>query len=299
MDCKIPLSNEWLTYYDQIRDYGWPPIQNQEDLLNLPRHILKEVLFDHCLLGNGIEQPASELLTLSVESCDSELKPNSCYYDEKIKLELDQRFRAHNIEIHYNYALDGGGTGFGQRYRRVLAQLYPDRKFKNCFEWCSGPGFIGFDLLSRNICENLYVADIYQPCIDSIMATIENNRAICQGRVQYHHGQHIASLPADWKFDLVVSNPPHWNPGLGQFITKIDLRNRICCDNEWLVHKEFFENIRPRLMPGARILLQEQSLASGPECFKSFIEDNDMHIVDCHWESNRSGFYYLEVACNV
>jgi len=44
--------------------------------------------------------------------------------------------------------LDGGGSTFGQDFIPVLrARGMP--KVQRTFEWCSGPGFIGFSLLGR------------------------------------------------------------------------------------------------------------------------------------------------------
>ena len=220
---------------------------------------------------------------------------NTRYLTESTALTYDQTFQAHTITVHYHSALDGGGTTFGQRYSQVLAELYPGREFANCFEWCSGPAFIGFDLLSRNICKNLYVSEIYEPAIESVRQTIAHNPQACQDHVFYHQAGRISDLPQDWRFDLVVGNPPHWNSKSESLIGKIAFTDRVSADNNWALHTEFFNNIKPHLNPGAIILLQESSYASGPDSFKEVVENNGMTISDCYWESDNHGFWYLEI----
>jgi len=235
------------------------------------------------------------ILIKSLKNNRSHTADNARHLNESTALTFNQTFQAHTITVHYHGALDGGGTTFGQRYSHVLAELYPGREFANCFEWCSGPAFIGFDLLSRNICENLYVSEIYEPAIASIQQTIKENAQVCQNHVFYHQAGGISDLPRDWRFDLVVGNPPHWNSESESLIGKIAFTDRLCADHNWQLHKEFFDNIRQHLNPGAVILLQESSYASGPDSFKQFVESNGMSISNCYWESDNHSFWYLEI----
>ena len=295
-----PLTNSWIQFYNQIKDSSWPEIKTQTDVLGLPEHILNEILFQHGLINVVAWEPGA-LKSLNEESdkLDLDSLRNSVHFDQHPELVYDQKFLTNDITVCYHQSLDGGGSApnIGQRYSHVIAQLYPNRVFGNCYEWCSGPGFIGFDLLSRNICNNLYVSDIYYPAIESVKATIEYNKERCDEHVFYHHSQQIADLPKDWRFDLVVSNPPWWNPSNGRIIVDIepDLRNRISADDRWELHSEFYSNIRRHLNPDGIILLQEGSYASGPEDFAEVIEKNGMYINDCYWETYNKNIYYLEV----
>lgn len=287
------LETRWLEFYRKIKDSSWPEIETQDDFINLPKSILEEIIFVH--LGYKISESKKENHVHSLKNHSNTLDDNGTYFDMNPVLENNTIFLADKIQVHYDLSLDGGGTQFGQRYKHVLSSLYPGKVFTNCFEWCSGPGFIGFDLLSRGFCEKLYLADIYLPCLDSIKKTISMNHEQCHDRVFYHHSKSISDLPGHWKFDLIVSNPPHWNRGLNQMITLIEKSDRILNDNDWNLHNEFFQNITGHLLPGATILLQEQSYASGPEMFRPMIEKNGLKIVDCHWESSDPAFYYLEI----
>jgi methylase of polypeptide subunit release factors len=236
----------------------------------------------------------NEMLSYNSDWVDL-VENNSFFQPKNLSLENLEIFDADKIKVFYTLDLNGGGTSFGQRYSYVLSKLYPNRTFENCFEWCSGPGFIGFSLLSRKICNNLYLNDIYLPAIESIQKTIEKNPDLCKDHVFYQHTQSMSDLPDDWKFDLVIASPPHWNPNLDQFVTKFQFRDRICCDLDWKIHSDFFSNIKKHLRPDGIILLQENSYASGPEMFRSVIEQNGLVINDAYSESKENNFYYLEI----
>lgn len=205
-------------------------------------------------------------------------------------------WRTQDLAVSYAPDLDGGGSSFGQRYLPVLATLYPNRRFTSCFEWCSGPGFIGFSLLANGVCDQLYLNDIYLPNIRAIQSTIDQNQSLCHDRVWYQHCGQISQLPAHWRFDLVVANPPHFNPNLGQYFSMIwGPNNRLCTDPNWQVHEEFFDNINPHLSDDAVILLQENMSGSGPIMFQPMIERNGFRINDCYHETALPQMYYIEI----
>jgi methylase of polypeptide subunit release factors len=221
--------------------------------------------------------------------------PNSDYFDHNLILSNDSEFKTNDIVVYYNQKLDGGGTSFGQQYTPVIQQIYNNKKFNSCFEWCSGPGFIGFDLLSSGVCDKLYLADIYAPALHAIDKTIQNLPSRYQNKVHPAKIKGIQDLPNSWRFDLVVSNPPHWNPKFGAMYTEMIRHNRIGTDLDWQIHKEFFSNIGLHLNDDATVLLQEQSYGSGPEMFKSMIEESGLTITDCYWEQDKFHYYYLEI----
>ena len=63
-----------------------------------------------------------------------------------------------NIEVNYAPHLDGGGMGFGQEFLQVVKERFG--KADHIFEFCAGPGFIGFSLLANKLCDKLTLADI-------------------------------------------------------------------------------------------------------------------------------------------
>lgn len=288
-----------IEFYDQIKDSSWADCRDEDDFKDLPKEILTEMLFRSYKLYDHIDPtPLSQDHAVVNKLSETEVDficNNREYYYQTPKLSFTKQFNTNDIKIYYDSSLDGGGIAFGLRYQAVIRKIYGDKKFNSCFEWCSGPGFIGFDLLSSGVCDQLYLADIYPPALEAIEKTVNNLPDHYQGRVQWAKIQGIQDLPADWRFDLVVSNPPHWNPETGAMITNLYYRDRICTDMRWEVHQEFFTNISRYLADDGVILLQEHSYGSGPEMFKPYIEQAGLVITDCYWEPINTSHYYLEV----
>src|ERR1700689_5255733 len=64
-----------------------------------------------------------------------------------LPLEIEPAFRFGYL-IFDRPDLDGGGSGFGQDYIRVLTEIGL-HEWDRLFEFWAGPGYIGFSLLSR------------------------------------------------------------------------------------------------------------------------------------------------------
>ena len=136
------------------------------------------------------------------------------------------------VRVHYKRHLNGGGSSFGQDYVPVLTRFGMPRQAR-VFEWCSGPGFIGFSLLAHGLCETLCLADINEEAVAACRRTISDNRLT--DRVTVYHSNNLASIPDAERWDLVVGNPPH-------FVDKFagELRHH---DPGWRIHRDFFDNI--------------------------------------------------------
>jgi hypothetical protein len=80
-----------------------------------------------------------------------------------------------DIDISYRSELDGGGTEFGQQFIPFLTSLGMPKQ-KRAFEWCSGPGFIGFSMLGHGLCETLCLSDINPAAVSSCQHTVRVNR---------------------------------------------------------------------------------------------------------------------------
>lgn len=197
--------------------------------------------------------------------------------------------------VFYDSWMDGGGTWFGQEYIDIIKQRYP-QQFERCYEWCSGPGYIGFSLLDHGVCQSLCVSDIYDLAINKAVAeTIKQNQLTNVNA--YHTGQ-VAGLPEHEKFDLVVSNPPHFLECPGD-----DNYQRIAVDVNWTAHQEFFANIRQHLLPNGIILLQENqagSLRREAE-FEQYINAAGLEITDVfnspeyYTPDHYTQIYYIEI----
>jgi len=62
------------------------------------------------------------------------------------------------IRVRFLSYLEGGGRNFGQEFIRVVKEKFG--KVEHVFEYCAGPGFIGFSLLARGLCKKLSLADV-------------------------------------------------------------------------------------------------------------------------------------------
>ena len=74
------------------------------------------------------------------------------------------------LNVYYDSWMEGGGTWFGQEYIELIKQRYT-RTFEKCYEWCSGPGFIGFGILDHELCKKVCLSDIYEPAINQAVKT--------------------------------------------------------------------------------------------------------------------------------
>ena len=125
--------------------------------------------------------------------------------------------------------------------------------YKNCLEWCSGPGFIGYSLLDAEVCQHVTFMDIHEPAIeDARTNAIFNNLT---DRTSFHTIDAIHKLPTDLKFDLVVGNPPHAQTN--EWKDNHESLARMIVDLDWKIHKEFFAHITDYLLPGAEVILSE------------------------------------------
>jgi hypothetical protein len=183
------------------------------------------------------------------------------------------------INVFYLNKHDGGGSGFGQEYIDVIKQRYPNRVFERCFEWCSGPGFIGYGLLDHVLVKSLCLSDIYDPallCAEETKYYAPNN---CQDLVDIYLLKDLALLPNKEKFDLIVSNPPHAN-GFDVEDQWFTNTNRLTSDHNWEAHQNFFLHIKNHLASDGIILLQENHAGSTVETFSHWIRQAGLKITD-------------------
>jgi 16S rRNA G1207 methylase RsmC len=111
------------------------------------------------------------------------------------------------LSVYYHSGLDGGGGTFGQEYRD-LSQWAGQPPRRRVFEWCAGPGFIGFSLLAYGLCDSLGLADVNEAAVDACRITAAENGL--EDRVWVYHSDNLASVPGTERWDLVVGNPPHF-----------------------------------------------------------------------------------------
>lgn len=189
-----------------------------------------------------------------------------------------------DVDVHYLPELDGGGMGFGQQYVRYLRDNVGH--VRRLFEWCAGPGFIGFSLLAHGVCDELRLADVNPAAIRAIRATIDANGLADQ--VHCYESDNLDQL-ADVQCDLVVGNPPH--SGTAKPCPEIGKPPLIYMDPGWRLHRSFYAGISDHLRPGAKIIIQENGEFSSALDFAEMITAARLEIKRV--DEGERGFYFL------
>jgi len=205
------------------------------------------------------------------------------------RLESWRRVTYGNIRVHYKDYLDGGGRGFGQDYVPFLHDLRMPEQAR-VFEWCAGPGFIGFSLLGYGLCETLCLADVNPDAVQACRRTIADNKLA--NRVSVYCSDNLDNIPSSERWDLVVGNPPH-------FDSRPFGSEKRFADLGWNTHRRFFQSIDRFLNPGGVILIQECNCGSTVETFRTMIGDAGLSIVLTHGCEPRltpyNRIYYLGI----
>jgi SAM-dependent methyltransferase len=176
------------------------------------------------------------------------------------------------ISVAYKPHLDGGGREFGQDFIPFLRKRGMPRQ-RRVFEWCAGPGFIGFSLLGHGLADTLCLADINPAAVAACRRTVRDNGL--GERVTVYLSDNLAAIPPSERFDLVVSNPPHFADQYARDFVRGDRRAH---DPGWRIHRDFFSNIARFLAPGGVIVLQENNQGSRADTFRDMIADAGLVI---------------------
>jgi len=185
--------------------------------------------------------------------------------------------------------LDGGGSAFGQDFIRLFRDRGVPRQ-QRLFEWCAGPGFIGFSLLAHGFCGTLCLADINPQAVRAARATVRHNRLA--DRVAVYRSDNLKEIPPHERWHLVVSNPPHFDEAV--FAGEIR-----AYDGGWQLHRGFFRDVTRFLAPNGVVVLQENNQGSTAETFQPMVADAGLKVVlveGCRGAvTARPNYYYLGV----
>jgi methylase of polypeptide subunit release factors len=192
------------------------------------------------------------------------------------------------LRVSYKPHLDGGGSTFGQDFIPLLRERGMP-KVERAFEWCTGPGFIGFSLLAHGLAETLCLADVNPDAVTACRRTMARNAL--ESRVTVYLSDNLKDIPVSEQWDLVVSNPPHFvDTSFGQ------LRYH---DPEWRVHRGFFNGVSRHLKPGGVVVLQENNAGSTPKTFAPMIAEAGLKLVfvqnASQQRTERSRMFYLGI----
>lgn len=194
-----------------------------------------------------------------------------------------------DIRVNYKDHLDGGGRTTGLDYLSFFRDVGLPRQ-PRVFEWCAGPGFIGFAMLGYGFCDSLCVADVNPEAVAACKRTIKESRLA--SRVAVYRSDNLDNIPPTEQWDLVVANPPHFADSSAGEIRYHDA--------DWSLHKRFFKAVSRHLKPGGMIVLQENNNGSTAETFREMIETAGLSVVFVHGcEGRRTPYpriYYIGIA---
>ena len=190
--------------------------------------------------------------------------------------------------VYFKKHLDGGGSDFGQDFIPFLKLRHMPRQ-RRVFEWCAGPGFIGFSLLANGLADELCLADVNPEAVEACRRTVQENGLA--DRVSVYRSDNLTDIPASEKWDLVVGNPPHLpDDWIG------DLRTY---DEDWHIHRGFYRAVEKFLKPSGVIVLQENNRGSTADTFKTMIEESGLTTVfvfECRPQrTSYNRFYFMGV----
>ena len=180
------------------------------------------------------------------------------------------KIRYNNIEVGYLWRLNGGGVLFAHEFVRLVSQKLG--KVNHAFEYCAGPGFIGFALLANNLCDRLTLAELNPNAVEAIKETIKKNNL--QDRVTVYQSDCLDSIPRTEQWDLVVGNPP-WDISHKE---KSDIRVH---DPQGRVHKKFFQDIHKFLKPDGTVLFVEGGEYTCARDFKEMAAAGGLEPIKC------------------
>jgi SAM-dependent methyltransferase len=193
---------------------------------------------------------------------------------------LTQRYK--HVQVAYLPHLDGGGRGFGQCYIPVVKKLFG--KVDRVFEFCAGPGFIGFSLLAHGLCDSLCLADINPEAVEAAKWTVRRNNL--GARVKVYLSDCLDQIPDSERWDLVVSNPPHFKDAYQDSIRHHD--------PNWIIHQKFYSGVARFLKPGGSVLIQENYEGSVENDFTRLIKHGGLEPDRSFMYGDPSGTNYFD-----
>ena len=169
------------------------------------------------------------------------------------------KVRYRGIDVSYLPRLDGGGRDFGQDFIPIVRERL-GRVARAC-EFGCGPGFIGFSLLAHGLCDSLCLIDVNPEAVKIVKRTIKENHL--EGRVSVYLSDGLKEIPESEKWDLVVSNPPHFGGTAAEW--RGDMR---IFDPKWRIHRDFYRSVPRFLNRKGSVMFVENEMGSKPEMWK-------------------------------
>lgn len=165
-------------------------------------------------------------------------------------------WKCSDLEVHYAATLDGYGTTLALPFLEAVRAV-AERRYRRCFEWCSGPGFLAITLWRAGLADELVLAD-KNP---AVRPWVEKTRRANDLPLTYYESDNFEAIPQTERFDLVIANPPNYcrlNPEHPAYLgLRDDPRPN---DPGWAIHDAFYARVADYLEPGADLFVSEVEL---------------------------------------
>lgn len=199
-----------------------------------------------------------------------------------------QSITYNSLEVCYTPEIDGGGSN-KQDYVDYLRVSF--NRVNKVFEWCAGPGFIGFWLLSEGFCDSLCLADINHAAVEACRETVRRNRL--ESKVTVYLSDCLDEIPDSESWDLVIGNPPH--SGTATVFPRWG-RTQIYMDIGWELHHRFYRDVDRYLNFPGNVVIQENRDLSDLETFRPMIEAGGLKVVGSSSSQADPRMYYIRSA---
>jgi len=163
---------------------------------------------------------------------------------------------------------------------------------------CCGVGVIGLTIflnLEKNIdFKNVAFSDINIFNLQSLRKTLQKNN-IRKKQFSIYLSDSLMHIPTSEKFDIIVSNPPHFAGGAHPKSRPTTLADELgAYDPDWGFHQSFYRQCHNYLTEKGEIWFLENSSASSEEAFLPFIKANDqLTYIETFKEPLIPHFYWM------
>lgn len=166
-------------------------------------------------------------------------------------------------------------------------------------DMCCGVGVIGLtiftELRSESIVKEAAFADINIFNINSLKRTLKINNLehLVGNEIQYWLSDSLENVPPGEKFDIIVSNPPHFFSE--DHTENLLVPSRLAMyDANWAFHKSFYERCHEYLTERGEVWFLENGAAVTAKDLLPLIEANsNLKYVDEAQEPIDPGFFWM------
>ena len=185
-------------------------------------------------------------------------------------------------ELHYEAVpCSVGKTPQGEMTANGAIRMIIDRQLNDLkiLDICCGVGIVGLTIFSKlkekAIIKEIVFADINIFNLNSLQRTLKiNNLEHFLGKtIRYYLSNALINIPNNEKFDIIVSNPPHYL-GAEESKTLLSPRELGTYDIGWSFHDSFYKHCHNYLAEHGEVWFLENGSVAKESDFLPFIKDN-------------------------